>query len=516
MAQMFYEATAFNQDIGNGDADDDGILDSEDNCIVVANPNQLDTDNDGIGDLCDVCVDVANPDQQDTDNDGIPDSCDVCLHIPNPNQLDTDNDGIGDSCDCSSNLAGVYKLVVQRDNGPDVIFENEIITEVRPGYYKTTSIYRWALGSIAPDQGFNFYDACGTLTVPEQSLAQGYYSNKVYSYADGSVDQVTGDLVIKYIVEFNSGPVEVIATYYKDNDGDGINKDIDNCVDVANPNQLDTDNDGIGDLCDADADADGIESDSDNCIVVANPNQLDTDNDGIGDLCDVCVDVANPNQLDTDNDGIGDLCDTDIDNDGIENDSDNCVDVANPNQLDSDNDGIGDVCDTDIDNDGVENYQDNCVDNANANQLDADNNGIGDVCDDTITFKTNWSGNYTFTGPGSTEITVDFCNIDLDVLLYDATGSMVRFLGATSSCLEIGTTAQGLPDGDYYVVIEVSENDLLGFGLTEPVPVRVAYNTTHSGSGTFTNNSFTLGSPTGQTTIATVTKSGYNFTVTPM
>ena len=116
---------------------------------------------------------------------------------------------------CASSLAGAYSLVVQRDNGADVIFANEIITEVSPGYYKTSSIYRWAVGSIAPDQGFNFNDVCGTLNAPQQGLAQGYYSNSVYSFADGSADPTTGELIIYYIVEFGSGPVENIATYTK-------------------------------------------------------------------------------------------------------------------------------------------------------------------------------------------------------------------------------------------------------------------------------------------------------------
>ena len=116
---------------------------------------------------------------------------------------------------CASSLAGAYSLVVQRDNGADVIFPNEIITEVSPGYYKTSSIYRWAVGSIAPDQGFNFNDVCGTLNAPQQGLAQGYYSNSVYSFADGSADPTTGELIIYYIVEFGSGPVENIATYTK-------------------------------------------------------------------------------------------------------------------------------------------------------------------------------------------------------------------------------------------------------------------------------------------------------------
>lgn len=116
---------------------------------------------------------------------------------------------------CSSDLAGTYDLVTVRDNGPDAIFPGEVISEVSPGYYKTTSIYRWAVGSIAPDQGFNFIDVCGELTVPSQGLAQGYYSNEVVGTEPGFVDSVTGDLKIFYSVDFASGAVNCIGTYTK-------------------------------------------------------------------------------------------------------------------------------------------------------------------------------------------------------------------------------------------------------------------------------------------------------------
>ncbi len=40
------------------------------------------------------------------------------------------------------------------------------------------------------------------------------------------------------------------GTLFEDSDGDGIGDDIDNCVDAPNPDQLDTDQDGLGNACD--------------------------------------------------------------------------------------------------------------------------------------------------------------------------------------------------------------------------------------------------------------------------
>lgn len=53
-------------------------------------------------------------------------------------------------------------------------------------------------------------------------------------------------------------------------------------------------------------------------------NNIDRDFDGIQDDRDNCVSVPNADQLDTDGDGKGDVCDSDIDNDGIPNERDNC------------------------------------------------------------------------------------------------------------------------------------------------------------------------------------------------
>ena len=70
------------------DADDDGVLDSEDNCMFVKNPGQADWNNDGQGDACD-----------DSDGDGVKDSTDNCRQVANADQGDQDADGVGNACD---------------------------------------------------------------------------------------------------------------------------------------------------------------------------------------------------------------------------------------------------------------------------------------------------------------------------------------------------------------------------------------------------------------------------------
>jgi hypothetical protein len=76
-----------------------------------------------------------------------------------------------------------------------------------------------------------------------------------------------------------------------DFDLDTIPNTSDNCPNISNTDQTDTDNDGIGDVCDetpngSDQDSDTIPDSQDNCPAISNTDQTDTDNDGLGDVCD--------------------------------------------------------------------------------------------------------------------------------------------------------------------------------------------------------------------------------------
>ena len=162
-----------------------------------------------------------------------------------------------------------------------------------------------------------------------------------------------------------------------DDDNDGYSDDIDE-MPLDFLEHLDTDGDGIGNNADTDDDGDGLGDDYDAFPLDAS-DQVDTDADGIGDNADNCPNVSNADQLNSDDDSLGNACDTDDDNDGVADTSD-AFPLDPEETLDTDSDGIGNNADTDDDGDGVSDTLD-VFPLDRSETVDTDFDGIGNNAD---------------------------------------------------------------------------------------------------------------------------------------
>lgn len=273
-----------------------------------------------------------------------------------------------------------------------------------------------------------------TLTVPGTNILVTDVESILVSEKQGTgVSTDSSDLE-----DGTASATPVPAETTSDLDDDGVADGVDNCPSIANPEQADFDEDGLGNFCDSDDDNDGVEDsqdafpfdatedtdsdqdgigdNGDNCPVVANPDQVDQDQDGLGNACDGDDDndgvddeldafpLDSTETIDTDNDGIGNNADLDDDGDGV-NDNSDAFPLDSTESVDSDSDGVGDNGDAfpqdenetvDADGDGVGDNSDNCPSNANAEQTDTDGDGAGDACDgdspDAVWDNFNWNG----------------------------------------------------------------------------------------------------------------------------
>lgn len=228
------------------DADDDKIPDDEDNCPEDANPEQDDMDEDGEGDACD----------DDQDGDGLDNDEEGCA---DPKDPDTDHDGIEDgedNCPCDSNPD-------QEDFDDDMI--GDACDEDVPPIPEPTPM---ATPSPGPE-------------TPEPSPSPEVTPTPSPSPSPSPTPELGAD-----------------------EDEDGVEDVEDNCPGIANEDQLDSDEDDIGDACDldfaispGDDDGDGIGNEDDNCMNVANPGQEDSDGDLLGDACDTDISLNEPERF---------------------------------------------------------------------------------------------------------------------------------------------------------------------------------------------------------------------------
>ncbi len=213
----------------------------------------------------------------------------------------------------------------------------------------------YASGSSISVQEANFRLVRSYIEVNIKNGSQYTFLNKGQGQqGHGGRNQLPRAEDVQAVTDF----IDAIALSVSDGDEDGVTNDLDNCQDVANADQADLDQDGKGDVCDADIDGDGVANEDDDFPKDATETQ-DSDQDGVGDVRDAFDD--DPNEFeDTDGDGVGDNADAFPDDSAETQDSDNdgVGDVrdafpADPNEFeDTDGDGVGDVADPDDDGDG--------------------------------------------------------------------------------------------------------------------------------------------------------------------
>ena len=163
-----------------------------------------------------------------------------------------------------------------------------------------------------------------------------------------------------------------------DTDEDNVPDSTDNCDFDANADQLDTDNDGLGNACDTDDDNDGV-ADTQDTFPLDPSESVDTDGDGTGNNADTDDDsdsVSDTAEVAAGSDPLNAASTPEV-CDGIDNDLNEGVDESFPN---TDGDGQANCVDADDDNDGVSDTQDAFPLDPNE-FVDTDSDGIGNNAD---------------------------------------------------------------------------------------------------------------------------------------
>lgn len=182
------------------------------------------------------------------------------------------------------------------------LFENRIYLYSKSGRYPLGNFYSINPAETSPFSSGRYCEDLDIRTVtgsPTQTVLSAHTA-------------VNSDIAsINVIIEFN------VTNMVADPDADGIPTVVDNCPSTSNPNQQDSNNDGIGDACQSgDADGDGVASNVDNCPSAYNPNQADGDTDGIGDVCDPVSSFIQSEQLAYLPNHVADAVFADLDGDG--------------------------------------------------------------------------------------------------------------------------------------------------------------------------------------------------------
>ena len=167
------------------DIDNDSIINTDDNCPNTCNTQQSDIDGDDLGDVCDDtpgcggCGQPACEVSCDIDNDGILNSEDNCPEVANPGQENADNDTLGDVCDADTVygtvsgdiLEGVSLSIYRSSCGGDVLIDTKSTNAA--GYYAFGNLEDGFYDVNPENDGYTFLPELVQVMIP-QEVPQSY------------------------------------------------------------------------------------------------------------------------------------------------------------------------------------------------------------------------------------------------------------------------------------------------------------------------------------------------------